>query len=450
MNDHYFIPDRSGRDVLFTPDFTPNELSQRRHTIAATVGAGAHLLIASAPPVPHDERVQDANFYYFTGLGTCHTFLLVDGGSGRSRLFLPSRDTMDGEPGNRLGFEDADLIRERVGVDEVAATTELAAALAGVNTLFVPQAEVEGGGATRFVANACAKRRAEHEWDQAEPSHQRLIRLLRERFPGLAIQDACPLISAMRTIKSRAEIAVLRQAGALAAAAVTEAMKVCRPGTVENRLQAVAEYVFRDCGHCRAGYGIIVAGGPRTWDGHYHDNNATLGDDQIVLMDCGPDLRHYTSDIARIWPVNGVFDPWHRRVYGFIVEYHKTLLGLIRPGALPADIYREADRRMATLCADADAPYHDLKPLFERMVKRGVRYINHAVGLSVHDAVGPWRDEPLREGFVGVVDPMVWCDPPREYIRVEDTIVVTADGCERLTGAAPVEIADIEALLRQR
>lgn len=448
MDERCYIPDRSGRDLLFTPDFTADELTRRRHGIAAKIGRGAHLLVAAAPPVPTDHPVQDANYYYFTGLETCHSWLLVEGGSGRSIVFLPSRDAMAGEPAHRLGFEDADLIRARTGVDDVLATPRLADELANVRVLHLPMAEVEGGGASRWSANACARRRAEQEWDRAEPGHQRLARLLRERWPSLVIEDACPLISAMRTIKSRAEIAVLRQAGALAAEAIMAAMAVCRPGVVENRLQAAAEYVFRDRGHCGPAYATIVAGGRRTWDGHYRANNATLGADEIVLMDCGPDLRHYASDIARLWPVNGVFAPWHRRVYGFIVAYHKTLLSLIRPGAMPADIDRETRRQMAMLCDKPDAPYHDLKPLFEQMVRRGVRYLNHAVGLSAHDAVGPWRDQPLSEGFVGVVDPMVWCEPEHEYIRVEDTFVVTADGCERLTGAAPIEIEPIEALLR--
>jgi Xaa-Pro aminopeptidase len=441
MTQLVFQADRVGRERFFSPDFTAEELAGRRQRIAASIGAGAHLLLPSAPPVPGDRPEQDANFYYFCGLETCHSYLLVDGGTARSRLFLPSRDTMEGEPHNRLGCEDAELIRNRLQVEAVAPASELTGALAGVKTLYLPQAELEGSGTTKFRANACAQRRAEEEWDRAEPRHKRLMRLLTERFPGIELRDACPLISAMRTIKSPAEIAVLRQAGALSAAAVTEAMKVTRPGIIENRLEAVAEYVFRDRGHCGLGYGVIAAGGKRTWDGHYHFNDATLRADEIVLMDCGPDLRHYSSDIARMWPVNGVFSPWHRRVYGFIVEYHKTLLRLIRPGALPADIYAQAEKQMAARC-DAGT-----RPLLDQMVKAGVRYLNHGVGLSVHDAIGPWRDEPLREGFVCALDPMIWCEPQHEYIRVEDTIVVTANGCERLTGAAPIEIGEIEALV---
>lgn len=447
MTELFFTPDRSGLDLLFTCDFTSDELAHRRHRIASHIGPGARLLIASAPPVPHDHPMQDATFYYFTGLETVHTYLLVDGGTGRTQLFLPSRDTMAGEPENKLGFEDAHLIKDRLGFDHVGPTSELSAALAGTSVIHTPHAEVEGGGATFFGANGCATRCEKEEWDTAEPRHKRLIRLLRERLPGIRIEDPMPFIREMRTIKSPAEIALLRKSGKLAAAAIIQAMKATRPGITETHLQAVGEMVYRDHGHCGPAYGWIVAGGQRTWDGHYHFNNATLNDGDVVIMDCGPDLRHYTSDIARVWPVNGTFSHWHRRTCGFLLEYHKALLAEIRPGVLPADVYARADKKMASLCEQPGSPWHDRKAMFEQMVKRGVGYLNHGVGLSVHDPVGQWRDVPLREGFVCVCDPMVWCEAEHEYLRVEDTFVVTADGCEILTIDAPVELDQIEALV---
>jgi Xaa-Pro aminopeptidase len=441
--------DVSGRDMWFSRDFTADEFASRRRTIAGSIGEDAHLLLTSAPPVPGDVHVQDALFYYFCGLDTCHSYLLVRGKDAHTTLFLPSRDTMDGELEDKLGFEDAELIKQRLNVDAVLSSEALTAELEAVSTLFTPLVEMEGGGVTRFAANGSARRRAEAYWDQAEPQHKRLVRLLNERFPNITIEDACPLINPMRTIKSPAEIALLREGGRLSAKVMIEGMKATRPGMTETRLQAIAEFVFRDEGHCGLGYGVIAASGRNTWDGHYHRNNATVQDGDVILMDCGPDLRHYSSDIARIWPVSGVFGEWHRRVYGFIVDYHKALLALIRPGAVAADIYASAAATMAQKCKDPASPYGDMTAMLDQMIERAVPYLNHAVGLSVHDAVGPWHGEPLREGTVIVVDPMVWCETEHQYIRVEDTIVVTADGCERLTGDAPIEIDEIEAMMKQ-
>ncbi|MFO7822152.1 MAG: Xaa-Pro peptidase family protein [Lentisphaeria bacterium] len=444
------VTNRSPIDLLFTPDFTADELRERRQRIAEMIGREAHLLIAGAPPCPAAfARVQDASFYYFCGLYVPHSYLLVEGGSGKTTLFLPPRDAMTGMAQDKLGFEDAEMIKGKLRVEHVKSTAEMTAALANIKLIYTPFAEIEGGGASLMEATGCAKKREAEEWDQAEPRHKRLIRLLRERVPGIKVEDAIPLIRQLRTIKSPAEIEILRQAGQLSANVMVEAMKATRPGITENRLQAVAEYVFRDQGHAGLGYGVIAAGGKRTWDGHYFYNNQTLNEDEVVLMDCGPDLRHYTSDIARVWPVNGAFDEWHRRLYKFIVEYHKTLLSLVRPGALPADIYDEAARQMTERCTYGPEELRMMKPTLDQMIEKGVKYLNHCVGLSVHDAINTnWRNEPLREGVVCVMDPMVWCEPQHEYIRVEDTLVVTADGCERLTDAAPIELNEVEALAR--
>ena len=62
-------------------------------------------------------------------------------------------------------------------------------------------------------------------------------------------------------------------------------------------------------------------------------------------MDYAPDVAYYTSDIGRIWPVDGHYSRLQSLLYGFMVEYHRTLLALIRPGALPAGILAEAAAR---------------------------------------------------------------------------------------------------------
>jgi len=443
------VQDLSRRELFFSQDFTAEEFRKRRAKVARKIGKGGHALVCSAPPSAYDESLQDALFYYLCGLETTHTYLLISGRDRKATVFIPSREACGEAPEDALGHEDASLIRKGLGVDAVKPVSEMARHLGRVNTLYTPDAPVEGDGATRWAARGCEQKRLEHQWDQAEPQSVRFRRLLKERFPDLAIEDLCPIIDEMRTIKSPAEIEVLRQAGQLAARVMIEAMKATRPGSTETQLQAIAEYIFRHHGHCGRGYGIIAASGTNTWQGHYGRNNETLRSGDVVLMDCGPDLRHYTSDIARVWPVSGTYDPWQRRVYGLITEYHKVLLSLIGPGRTPREIYDEAAKIMTRKVKSKTFPYRNMTRLLQQMIKRDVRYLNHAVGLSVHDAVGPWRDEPLRRGLVIVVDPMVWCEPQHHYIRVEDTVVVTRNGCERLTGDAPFEPDAIEALMKE-
>jgi Xaa-Pro aminopeptidase len=443
------VQDLSRRELFFSQDFSAEEFRKRRATVARKIGKGSHALLCSAPPVAYGDGMQDALFYYMCGLETKHTYLLISGADKKTTLFVPARKETGESPEDALGHEDAALIRKRLLIDAVKPVSEMTKHLKRVSTVYTPHAPVEGGGATRWAAKGCERNRMEHEWDQSEPQDVRFQRLLKERFPDLTIEDLCPIIDEMRTIKSPAEIEVLRQAGQLSATVMIESMKATRPGATETQLQAIAEYIFRHHGHCGKGYGIIAASGTNTWQGHYGRNNETLNSGELVLMDCGPDLRHYTSDIARVWPVSGTYDPWQRRVYGFITEYHKVLLSLIKPGCTAREIYDEAAKIMKHKIKSRTFPYPNVTRLLQQMIKRDVGYLNHAVGLSVHDAVGPWKDRPLQPGFVVVVDPMVWCEPQHHYIRVEDTIVVTRDGCERLTGAAPIEPDAIEALMKE-
>lgn len=438
----------SGQDRLFTRDFTPEELIKRRRTLAERIGKDAFILIPAAPAQTGHRATQDATFYYFTGLEVLQSFLLIRGGDGYSTVFLPSRDEMEGEASDRLGLEEADLIKQRLALDEVRPVNQMAEALSVISRLFLPFAEPEGGGITRFQANGNAKKRESLEWDGAEPRHKALIRQLTERFPGMKIEDPSDTIGRMRRIKSPAEIEVLRQAGHLSALIMIESMKATRPGLCESHLEAIAKYIYSAYGNCDLGYGVIAASGKRIVNGHYHFNNATMLEDEVVLMDCGPDMRHYSSDIARIWPVSGTYSEWHRQIYGFIVEYHKVLISQIKPGILAENAYAEARAIMRRDYVPIFFPNGSLPEPIERMLSGGGPY-NHCVGLSVHDFAGKWRDETIEEGMVFVVDPMAMFPDRQQYIRVEDTIVVTRDGCEILTGAAPIELDEVEKLIKE-
>ena len=438
-----------GQDRLFTRDFSVEELQVRRRKLAQKVGPDAYALIPAAPAQAGHRACQDATFYYFTGLDVLQSFLLVRGKDAHSTVFLPPRYEVEGEPEDRLGYEEAEMIRTRLGFDDAQPMEQMGAALQHVTKLYLPFSETEAGGVTRFQANACALKRATSEWDGVEPRHKVLLRKLGDRYPDMLIEDASDIIGRLRRIKSPAEIEVLRQAGYLSALIMNESMKATHAGMCESQLEGIAKYIYSAYGNCDLGYGVIAASSTRIVNGHYHFNNSLLRDGEVVLMDCGPDLRHYSSDIARIWPVSGIYSDWHRQIYGFIVEYHKILLSLIRPGIFAQDAYAEARARMRKDFVPVFFPDGNLPEPIDRMLSGGGPY-NHCVGLSVHDFVGKWRDEVIEEGMVFVVDPMAMFRDRQQYIRVEDTIVVTRDGCERLTGAAPIELAEVEALMQEK
>ena len=195
---------------------------------------------------------------------------------------------------------------------------------------------------------------------------------------------------------------------------------------MEYQLEAVAHFIFRMNGARGPGYSAIVGGGTNAWMGHYSANADPVVDGDLVLMDVAPDYHYYTSDVARMWPVNGKYSPDQRDLYGFIVEYQKALLQHIRPGVTPEQVMAEAAS--------------DMRPVFEavkfskdiyRVAAEGAfefkGHLSHPVGMAVHD-VGNYRNRLLEPGMVFSIDPMIWVPEEKLYVRMEDVVVVTTDG----------------------
>ena len=116
-------------------------------------------------------------------------------------------------------------------------------------------------------------------------------------------------------------------------------MQSTKPGVYEYELDAAARYVFLVNGARLEGYrSIIAAGTTNIANMHYYRNMSRLDAGQMVLMDYAPEYRYYTSDIGRMWPVNGKFSPWQRELLQFVLDYRNAVMKRIRPGVTtPAD-----------------------------------------------------------------------------------------------------------------
>jgi Xaa-Pro aminopeptidase len=181
---------------------------------------------------------------------------------------------------------------------------------------------------------------------------------------------------------------------------------------------------------------------------HYFRNAATLRDGDLVLMDYAPDYRYYVSDIGRVWPVNGRYNAAQRELLGVVLEYHKAVLARIRPGPTPAQIMEEAKKAMEPVFARTRFS----KPIYEqaarRLVETGGGVFSHTVGMAVHD-VGSYRSR-LKPGHVFSVDPQLRVPEENLYLRYEDTVVVTETGVENFTDFLPMELDEIEQLVRAK
>jgi Xaa-Pro aminopeptidase len=313
--------------------------------------------------------------------------------------------------------------------------------------MFTP---AEGQGQSRYeleVANASI---SADPWDSRISREGRFVQLLRTRNRHNKVKDLTPIIDNLRSVKSANEIALIRRASQLAGLGMIEAIKSTEPGVWEYQLDGAARYVYLINGARLEAYRSITASGTKNIsNGHYYRNDSQLKSGDMVLMDYAPDFRYYVSDIGRMWPVNGKYEPWQRELLQIILEYRNVVLDIIRPGINTDQILEEAKQKMKPIMKHYKFSKKIYKKAAEKMVQSGGGVLSHPVGLAVHDD-GPYRYGPLKVGHVFSVDPQMWVPEENLYLRYEDTIVVTKDGNENFTDFLPSELDDLEALVRKK
>lgn len=441
---------------VYQTDFSPEELGARRARVLDAIGPQGIAIVLGATGEPGFSVFRQSNeFYYLSGVESAHAYLLLNGRTRRSTLYLPRRDDeRERGEGKVLSVEDSLLLIRLTGIEQVRGLERLSQDLIGADllrppalSLYTPLAPMETGNDSRDELLAGRARVAADPWDGRPAREAHFTRLLKESFPQFEVRDLSPTLDAMRTIKSPAEIALIRRATQLAGLGIMEAMRSTNPGVYEYQLDAAAKYVHYLNGARGDGYASIIAGGTNAWMGHYFRKTDVLRDGDLVLMDYAPDFRYYTSDVTRIWPVNGAFTPAQAALYEFIVAYRDALFRHIKPGVTSDEVLDRAAAEMKQYLVGKSfaSPAH-LKAVQEGIAFRG--HFQHPVGMAVHD-VGRIRGVPLKPGMVFTIDPMIWLPEERLYIRIEDVALVTDDGVENLSGFVPARVADVQRTIAE-
>jgi Xaa-Pro aminopeptidase len=177
----------------------------------------------------------------------------------------------------------------------------------------------------------------------------------------------------MRLIKSPKEIEIIRNATEIAGLAIMEAMRSTSPGVYEYQLDAAAKYIFYLHGAQGDGYPSIIGGGTNAYMGHYFHKRDVLKDGDLVLMDYAPDYHYYTSDVTRIWPVNGKFNKKQAALYKFIVAYRDALFRYIKPGITSNEVLNNAAVDMKEYLIGKSF----VKPAHLKAVQKGLTFRGH-------------------------------------------------------------------------
>ena len=448
-------------DVAFyTDDFPPEEFAERRAKIYDAIGPDAAAVLQGAPSPEGYVRFRQANeFYYLTGIEVPHAYVILDGASRRTTLFLPHRhEGRERSEGRMLSVEDEDFLLEQAGFDAVAGTDRLAEALGrltrSVEVLYTPMSPAEGLAESRDLGVRTIADIASDPWDGRPSREGQFAHLLRLRFPQFEIEDLSPILDEMRLIKSENELALIRKATVLSGLALMEGMRSTEPGIREYEIDAAAKYVYHRNGAQGDAYYSLVAGGSNAYRPHYHAGRDVLESGDLVLMDYAPDVRYYMSDVTRVWPVNGTFTSDQRDLYSFYLAAYRAILDRIGPGLTASEIIARAAEDMDGILERSEFSQPEYRRAAEAFVEgyrsRGDRdyaSLGHWVGMATHD-VG--RNEgPLRAGMVFTIEPALRVPEEEIYIRLEDLIIITETGKEIVSDFVPMEIEEIEALMRE-
>ncbi|MGA9775534.1 MAG: aminopeptidase P family protein [Candidatus Dormiibacterota bacterium] len=268
-------------------------------------------------------------------------------------------------------------------------------------------------------------------------------------------------LSEMRLVKDSLEVDLLQEAIDLTVAAFTDVVRELPKSATERDVEVTFFRRARSRGN-DTGYSTIAAAGSHATILHWSHNTGQLRPGELLLLDAGVESnRYYTADVTRTLPIDGHFTPAQRRVYELVWRAQQAGFEEVRPGAdfLAANRAAQAVlarglEEMGILPVSAEESLNAESQLHQRYTLHGV---SHMLGLDVHDCAHAAQDlyprGKLEEGMVLTVEPGLYFQPhdatvPPELrgigVRIEDDVLVTADGHRVLSAALPSQVDEVE------
>jgi len=212
-------------------------------------------------------------------------------------------------------------------------------------------------------------------------------------------------------------------------------MKSAKPGMNEMTLEGIFSFVLAQMLCHRTAFGTIAAGGKRATILHYHDNNQVINDNELFLCDLGATSDYYCADISRTFPINGHFSDRQKEIYQLVRNAQKIVEANAKPGVKLKDL-----NQMVIDYYKQELPKHGLN---EAVSEYYFHSCGHHLGLDTHDIDGG-LGAVLKEGNVITNEPGLYITAEGIGIRIEDDLLITADGCEVLSKEIIREAEDIE------
>lgn len=407
----------------------------RRKALAQSIDQGI-IIIQST------EKNQDNLLEFFVDNSDNHDFIFLTDleTAGSTLILLPGSETY---PAILYTDEDIETVMKRSGIKHVFPVKNLMVDLSNAYTdfsqyrytqrRFKPVASEIG----RILYNDGEKKHIYFNFprfvnlDEPPPKRIDFIHKLNYFSPKYEIKDISDKLDELRMYHDEYGLKQLREAARISGHAMMECMRSVRPGMNEEQMRSLFDFACHFQGAKSFGFPTSVRSGPSSSREHFPRGMRIMKKGDLVKIDAGAEINHYTADIQRTFPVSGKFTAEQKRMYNILKKAQDECIKLVRPGVTMKDLQ---DKAMEVL-DDAGG--------YGQYFRWGT---SHFLGMEVHDHGNNLI--PFKPGICITVEPGLWM--PDFVIVLEDDVVCTADGYEWLTEFIPREVEDIEKLMKEK
>lgn len=391
------------------------------------------LFAGNAPKKTGDEVYQftpDRNFYYLTGISEENHIVVLSKFNNEisEKLFLKEIDLAK-EMWNGKTLRDFEA-KEISGIEDTVYMNEFYGYL---NRL------IKGAEEINLYLDLDRQNYCEED-----SNGNKFAEVFKGKYPQVIIKNVSSNITPLRMIKSKSEIAEMQRAIDITIDGVESLMKNAKAGMKEYELEAYFDFVCKTNGAKDFAFRTIAAAGKNATTLHYVENNSEIKNDDLILFDLGAQWNFYNADITRTFPVGGKFTDRQKQVYEAVLRVNKAVIEKIKSGV----VYKELNAWATDLIAEECIKLGIIKEKKD-VSKYYWHSIGHNLGLDTHDVEPQGRNFVFEEGMVFTVEPGIYISEESIGIRIEDDVLVTADGCEVLTKGMMKEVSEIEAFMKR-
>lgn len=416
--------------------------ADRRDKLAAQLPVGSLVVVHANDIYPTNAdgtlaHHQNANLFYLTGIDQEETVLLMRvGKDGSHEDTLLLRETNE----HIVIWEGARLTKEMATQLSAVADVRWTDAYNALMAEWVPAAKEV------WLEQDNHPRRNTY----VQTRNARMQAALQAAYPDAVVKSLYEILAAMRLVKTEAELAQLREACRITGEGFVEVLRSIKPGMGEWEMEGLLSSAYIRRRARKFSFLPIIASGKDTCVLHYISNHKRCEDGDLILFDIGAEYGGYAGDMTRTVPANGKYTPRQKAVYEACLAVHRYARDIMRPGLKKSEYERLVRVRMAAelvklgLLTQQEVDAAPENPLCVR--KYFMHGTSHSLGVDVHD-VGP-ADPIFAVNQVWTIEPGIYIPAENIGIRIETDVVILEDTTEDLIPNAPLDVADIEALMQ--